>query len=175
MKRVILLLATIALSVGIAYAGGVVVRQNFQSMTSAGDLTFSNSNKTGTTDFVTYNCSGGKAKFAYYTGVTPNVLGIYLQNSGAIVTTDVINDLDSLRISYLPSEEKTIKVYISTDNGSSWVEQTVHDELDGLKSVQFPSVGNYMLKIARDNSDFYIDQITYFTSPPCNCLRVQIE
>lgn len=172
MKRVAILLTTLTLSVGIAYAGGVVTSQNFQTMVGAGTLTFSNSNKTGTTDFVTYTCSGGKAKFAICTDVSPNVLGIYMQNSGAIVTTTTIENLDSLSISYLPSEEKKMKVYTSVDDGSSWTEQTVVDVTNGMKYVKLPSPGNYMLKITRENSDYYIDQINYVTAPPCNCLRV---
>ena len=144
---------------------------NFNAMTTAtpADIVYTNSNKIGTTDFVTYTCSGGTAKFYSYS----SRICVCMTGSGAILTTTAINDLDSIRISYLPTEAKSIKIFISTDN-SVWQEMTVFSPVNGTKTVKFPVKGDYYLKIQRDNADFYIQQIEYIQQS-CNCLRVKIE
>ncbi|MBQ3717687.1 MAG: hypothetical protein II901_04805 [Paludibacteraceae bacterium] len=174
MKRVAILLTTIALSVGIAYAEGVVTSQNFHEMYNNGSLVVTNSNKTGTTDFVTYTCSGGTAKFYSDLSLTLGEICIFMTGSGAKVTTTTINDLDSICIQYQPNAEYVdIKVSTSDDEGSTWVVRTVVQKDAGISTVKMPSVGNYMIKIEKPSSTpYYIQQINYVTAPPCNCLRV---
>ncbi len=181
MKRVILLLATIALSVGIAYAGGVVVRHNFDDMYNAGTLAVTNSNKTGTIvgTTMTYTCAASGSSTARFFSDLTETLGkkcIQLSGSGAKVTTTTIEALDSLVVHYCHNNvKKEMRVYISSDNGSNWSQKTVVQEMNGISTVKMPSVGDYMVRIQQLNDDIWIDQIDYHTTPPCNCLRVQIE
>lgn len=178
MKRVILLLATIALSVGIAYAGGVVVRQNFHRMYNSDSLTVNTSTKTAVSEFVTYTYSGGSnCRFNYDSSLTGGKICLQFYGSGAQVITTKIDALDSLSIRYYYKDKtkQDLLVYVSEDGGSSWASQTVVQEINGLKSIKLPSKGDYMLKIERTgSSDLWLEQIDYHTVP-CNCLRVQIE
>ena len=155
MKRVILLLATIALSVGIAYAEGVVVRHNFHEMYNNGSMTVNTSTKIAAIGSFTYTYSGGTySRFNYDSSLTGGKICLQLYGNGAKVITTSIQNIDSLAIHY----------YYPGDDV----------KINGLRTVKLPAAGDYMLKIERWD-DIWLEQIDYVTSPPCNCLRVQIE
>ena len=144
---------------------------NFQSMTSASEIAYSNSNKTGTTDLVTYTCSGGSAVFSADLSKSGGNIAIFMEGSGAqVVTSPVIDELDSIRFTYLPASSLTIKVAISTD-GSSWTDIEVLNPVNGVKHVIPPVKGPYMVRIKRYDTNFYITEIEYITKS-CHCLRV---
>lgn len=144
---------------------------NFQSMTTASEIAYSNSNKTGTTDLVTYTCSGGSAKFYADASKSRSQIAIFLEDAGAqVVTSPVIDALDSIHITYLPAAAMSVKVAISTD-GSSWTDVDVINTASGVKNVKLPSSGPYQVRIKRDNANFYVTQIKYITKP-CHCLKV---
>lgn len=143
---------------------------NFQDMYGS-TLTVSKDNKTGTTDLVTYTCSGGSAKFYADASKSSSQIAIFMEGSGAqVVTSPVIDALDSIRISYLPAEYKTVLVSISTD-GSSWTDVDVINTASGVKNVKLPNSGPYQVRIKRDDANFYIREIEYITKP-CHCLKV---
>ena len=174
MKRVAILLTTIALSIGIAYAEGVVTSQNFHEMNNAGTMTVNTSTKTAVTDFVTYTYSGGKySRFNYDGTITGGKICLQLYGNGANVITTSIQNLDSLAIHYYypgDDDHQRLRVYTSED-GSSWTEQATVLKINGLRTVKLPAAGDYMLKIERWD-DIWLEQIDYVTAPPCNCLRV---
>lgn len=176
MKRVAILLTTIALSIGIAYAEGVVTSQNFHEMYNGGTMTVNTSTKTAVTDFVTYTYSGGiYSRFNYDGTLTGGKICLQLYGNGAKVITTSIQNLDSLAIHYYypgDDDHQRLRVYTSDDGGGTWTAQTVVQKLNGsVKAVKMPAKGNYMLKIERWD-DIWIEQIDYVTAPPCNCLRV---
>lgn len=144
---------------------------NFQDMYNS-TLTVSDDYKTGTTDLVTYTCSGGSAKFYADPSKSSRQIAIFMEGSGAqVVTSPVIDALDSIRISYLPTNvTRSVLVSISTD-GSSWTDVEVITPVNGVKNVKLPAKGPYLVRIKRDNADFYITEIKYITKP-CHCLRV---
>lgn len=128
---------------------------------------------------MTYTCAASGSSTARFSSDLTETLGkicVQLSGSGAKVTTTTIEALDSLVVHYCHNNaKKDMKVYISSDNGSNWSQQTVEKEMNGISTVKMPSVGDYMVRIQQLNDNIWIDQIDYFTSPPCNCLRVQIE
>ena len=143
---------------------------NFHSMYGT-TLSVTNGNKTGTTDLVTYTCSGGSAQFLADISKSGGNIAIFMEGSGAqVVTSPVIDELDSLRISYLPDLSRTVQVSISTD-GSSWTDVDVLSPVSGVKQVKLPAKGPYQVRIKRYDKDFYITEIKYITKA-CHCLRV---
>ena len=177
MKRVAILLTTIALSVGIAYAEGVVVRHNFHEMYNNGSMTVNTSTKIAAIGSFTYTYSGGTySRFNYDSSLTGGKICLQLYGNGAKVITTSIQNIDSLAIHYYypgDDDHQRLRVYTSED-GSSWTEQATVLKINGLRTVKLPAAGDYMLKIERWD-DIWLEQIDYVTSPPCNCLRVQIE
>lgn len=173
MKRVAILLTTIALSVGIAYAGGNVISQNFHEMYNGGTMTVNTSTKTAVTDFVTYTYSGGTySRFNYDGTITSGRIGLQLYGSGAKVVTSTIEELESVTVQYFASSaKKQMKVYYSADSGSSWTQLEKTFDIIGSTTYDMPAKGDYMLKIERWD-DIWLEQIDYVTAPPCNCLRV---
>ena len=143
---------------------------NFHSMYGT-TLSVTNGNKTGTTDLVTYTCSGGSAQFSADFSKSGGKIAIFMEGSGAqVVTSPVIDELDSIRISYLPASALEVQVSISTD-GSSWTDVEVLNPVGGVKNVKLPENGPYMVRIKRKGTNFYITEIKYITKP-CHCLRV---
>jgi len=172
-NRHIVLLAAFVLSAGMLCAETVV--QNIHNLynNNNGPLKVTNSDKTGTTDFVTYTCSGGTARFSSSSASNYKV-SIFLTGSGAKVeTTPPIKGLDSLTIYYLPDANKTINVNTKEGDGE-WTSQTVVPLMNGVKAIKMPHVGDYALQILR-GADVYITQIDYTVKSSCNCLRVTIE
>lgn len=150
------------LSSALCGAESRTVSQNFDDMFKASPktLTVTDSYHTGTTDFVTYTCTGG-AEFFNNTN-SGNKLAIFLDASGEQVQTTQVTNLDSLRIRYAPaviSQEMTVS--ISTD-GSAWQEVAIQHKASGLKTVKMPRVGDYYVRIARKGSyNVYITEIGY--------------
>ena len=142
--------------------------QNIDAMYSAGTLTISPNNLTGTTDFVTYTCSGTSAAF----GVSSTKVAILLPKSGSTVTTSRISNLVGLEIVHNPYAACSyIKVYVSVDN-SNWTLVTTEDSYK-TGYIDIPSFArdNYYVKItSTTTSAFAVRSIIYYTED-CNCFR----
>ena len=170
-----ILICLIALSPAISRAETII--HNFDALNGASAIAYSNSNTVGKvhgTDTV-YTCSGTNAKF--YTN--NYLLCLCLPNSSnQVVLTPAISDLDSIHITYNPTNAyREIQVYTSTDN-DTWTIQTVRQISKGNSSVQLPASGNYFVKFRNPSTsnDFYIREIKYITKPSeCHCLRVVSE
>lgn len=162
----------------ISRAADVVTTENFNTMNGSGTITFTSGNKVGTTDFVTYTCSGTNAEFAGY-----GVQGVCLclPKSTSTVTTSLISNFKHLQFNYFPDNKNyltppstTMRISISED-GSSWTNVTESAEgMNGVVNLDIPTPGNYYLKIQNTNGSkpFYISQIQY-TTESCNCFRVR--
>ncbi|MBQ4394135.1 MAG: hypothetical protein II825_02385 [Paludibacteraceae bacterium] len=149
------------LSSALCGAESRTVSQNFNDMYGASPktLTVTNTNHTGTTDFVTYTCSGG-AEF-FNNANSGNKLAIFLDASGEQVQTTQVTNLDSLRIFYAANAYKDMTVSIKEGEGA-WTEVPVVQKQKGLSTVKMPRVGDYYVRIARKGSDnVYITEIGY--------------
>ena len=139
------------------------VVQNFHEMINAKPPTMSlkNSLKTGETDFVTYTCSSG-AKFYYDATKTSNIFAIFLESAGSQVTTTKIQNLDSIRIVYMPADaKKDMVVEISTDS-ITWTEKETALVFAGLRTVKMPHANDYYVRIRRKGSNnVYIREMQY--------------
>ena len=125
-------------------------------------LQVTNSNHTGTTDFVTYTCSNGAIFSADYYK-TGSRITIFMETTDAQVVTSQVRNLEDLVIRYLPAEvSKQVVVAISKD-GSVWEDVEVEDGVGGIKYVHFPCAGDYYVKIQRKNStgNVYLTEIRY--------------
>lgn len=170
MKHLLATLCSLLLA-ATALAGEIVTTQNFNDLTLAGDLKFSNSNKTGTTDFVTYTCSGGTAKFNTYG--TGSLIHICLTGSEAMVTTSAIEDLKKVAFRYTGSISGLKFEYLP--EGGTWTVLAADaSSISGMQVYVLPSTGKYQLRLTR-GADLYIPSVVYTTAEPCNCLRVQLE
>lgn len=142
---------------------------DFSGLLTAGNLTFSNSNKVGTTDTLVYTCSGTNAEFTY-----TNDYVISLPKSGStVVISPAISKLSRVVINhYQYSSCTNIKVYVSTD-GTNWGSPISGSDIDytsdrGTIDVTLPRRA-YYIKIANTTTaDFTIYRITYYTED-CNC------
>lgn len=156
----------------IGRAENLVTTEDFNVMTGAGTIAFSSGNKVGTTDFVTYTCSGTSAEFGVYKGV----IFLCLPKNGSTVTTSQIGNFKHLDFYYDSSVNclSTMKISISED-GSTWTDITASATgIKGVVNVDMPTPGSYYLKIQNTYStnSFYISQIQY-TTESCNCFKVR--
>ena len=171
--RNISVLCLFILSSVIGRAEDLVTTEDFNVMTGAGTIAYSSANKVGTTDFVTYTCSGTSAEFAGY-----GVQGVCLclPKNVSTVTTSLISNFKHLQFNYFPSANYLSTMIISiSEDGSSWTDITSSATGNkGLVNVDMPTPGSYYLKIQNTNGTypFYISQIQY-TTESCNCFKVR--
>ena len=171
--RNISVLCLFILSSVIGRAADLVTTEDFNAMTGAGTIAYSSANKVGTTDFVTYTCSGTSAEFGVYKGV----IFLCLPKNGSTVTTSLISNFKHLDFYYDSSVNclSTMRISISED-GSSWTDITASATgiIKGVVNVDMPTQGSYYLKIQNTNGTypFYISQIQY-TTESCNCFKVR--
>ena len=176
--RNISVLCLFILSSVIGRAADLVTTEDFNAMTGAGTIAYSSATTGGTTDFVTYTCSGTSAEFAGY-----GVQGVCLclPKNGSTVTTSLISNFKHLQFNYFPDNKNyltppstTMRISISED-GSSWTDITSSATgIKGVVNVDMPTPGSYYLKIQNTNGTypFYISQIQY-TTESCNCFKVR--
>lgn len=171
MKRRILIITTLCLLCAGIRAESITTTQDFSSMASLGTLTFTLSNTVGTTDFVTYTCSGTNAEFGA-DHVYRTKISIRLPKNGSTVTTSRIDELKEILIKFYPSNEyrPNLRVQLSRD-GETWGDPLTGDEIDytdGTVSVTIPR-NNYYVRIRNSSTkDVSIVSITYYQDH-CNC------
>ena len=149
----------------------VTTTHNFQAMSpDKTQIEFSNSNKVAKTELLTYACND-KAKFGPYEEFSPSPICILMSETGATVTTTLIDNLRQFVIHYYyegkePYDADEITISISVD-GRVW---NAPDEIiynKGAINVVLPT-GDYYLQIKRKSKNFYIHQIEY-TTEKCAC------
>ena len=164
------------LSSALCGAESRTVSQNFDDMYNASPrtLTVTNTNTTGTTDFVSYTCNGTKAEIFLdlFNPEGSKKIAINLKESGNFVTTTVVSSLESVVISCGSQKEKSyIKVYISTD-GISWREP---DNINYSSYITATfAAGDYYVKIlnnaSSNNVSIFEISYTYVDLSGCpNC------
>ena len=156
------LLCLFALSSALCGAEVTCKSQNFQSLTTSKKIEFNSpTNTIGTTDFVTYTCSGG-AKFGTGTE-SGNEIAIYLEsNNNAQVTTTRIQNLDHIIVTYLPASDVNLpQVAISTNGVDGWIDLTPVKITTTSKEYNVPSVGDYYVRIKRNSANTYIKVLEY--------------
>lgn len=156
----------------------VTTTHNFYAMN--GDNTqiqYSKSNTIAETPLLTYTCTNG-AKFHADPDKTHGYISIFMDKSGATVTTTQVDNLRQLVIHYYYEGKELydadeITISISVD-GQVW---NAPDEIiynKGTINVVLPT-GDYYLQIKRKSKNFYIHQIEY-TTENCACfLYVKLE
>lgn len=162
------LLCLFALSSALCRAGVTKIEHNFQSLITGGKISFNTPlNTIGVTDSVTYTCSGG-AKF-FKDDNTGYTLAIYLDKSGAQVTTTKIHNLDSLWIQYAPDAYKEMTVAISTDS-AEWKNVVLDKSQNSIRKAKLTQPGDYYVRIAYKSShNVYIKRIEYYCLDLSGC------
>jgi len=140
----------------------------FKDMFTDGTLEASDDYTIGTTDFVTYTCTGTNAKFGNRLGV----IGIDLPAAGSTVTTTQIDDFCGLILNHLPVAKCTnIKVYVSAD-GVDFGEPISGSSIEyktGEVEVNIPP-GDYYVRVKNSSSTAVsIRKITFWQNhcPKC--------
>ena len=155
------LLCLFALSSALCGAKVTCWSQNLHKMYNASPKTLEVKGSVGTTDSVTYTCSGG-AKFSYYGG-TPGELAIYLDATSAQVVTTLIKNLTQIIVTYLlDSGTNPPKVAISTNGVDGWINLSPQPYTPTAKIYAMPSVGDYYVRIKRNGTtNTYIKVLEY--------------
>ena len=168
------ILVVLVLCAASSSAEEYVLTQNFHDLGSA--ITFSNSNKVGTTDSVTYTCYA-TAKFAGYNVSGWKYICLYMENQYDSVMTSAVKDVSRFTMTYYPrnvDRSSAISISISLD-GESWTEMSaVYEHSKGYLSFPMPVKGDYFIKIKNTaaGSAFYIESASY-SIESCNCFRLQ--
>lgn len=175
---------TILLVIGILCAtvcrAGNTYTEIIQDLYAARELTISPDNKVGTTDSVTYTCSGGtNAKFGLDV-INPSVekkIAINIVDKYNQVVTSELEDLTGFVITCIGSVGYTnTKIYLSTDGGSTWSEELTMPDIKIISKMVTVTVpkGNYCIMVRNNESakPFSILQIEY-KFEHCNCFRYE--
>ena len=148
------------LCVGVNPIGAEVIRHSFHAMSGNGTIAYSVSNTVGTTDFVTYTCTGGAF------GVTGSVIAICLTETNSyVVISPALNNVQSFKVvttSDLTDISSSVKVYISED-GSTWSSALTDISIlmKGAMQVNIPA-GYYFLKVQNTKAtDIFITSVEY--------------
>lgn len=152
------------------------IEHNFNDMLLATEIAFSNSNKTGTTDLTTYNCSGS-AVFGQDL-INPagyKKISINMPNSTSVMTTSVaIEYLTGFMLQCYPTSTiSNIQVYVSETGvfGDPVPSANITRASTGTIDVKLPK-GTYYIKLTNTTSTAVsIYQINYYQMP-CNCFPV---
>lgn len=151
-----------------------------QDLYAAGKLTLSPDYKVGTTDSVTYTCSGGTKAAIGIEEINPvgyRKIAINLPARDDQVVTSELEDLTGFVITCVGTVGySNTKVYLSTDGGSTWSDELTTPDIKILSKVVTVTVpkGNYCIKVKNNESakSFSILQIDY-TFEHCNCFRYE--
>ncbi len=155
----------LALSVAVSSVEAGSVTHEFNT----GGITFSNNNKTGTTDLLTYQCNGS----AVFDSRQSTICLKMTNSSSEVVSDRPIPNLSGLQVFYYSASYPytNIKVYLSKD-GVSW-----GDPLSGSYSkdgidLTFPQSDYYIRLTNTTASTVWIQGIKY-TWGDCDCKAVE--
>lgn len=175
---------TILLVIGILCAtvcrAGNTYTEIIHDLYMAGKLALSPDYKVGTTDSVTYTCSGGTKAAIGIEEINPvgyRKIAINLPARDDQVVTSELEDLTGFVITCVGSVGySNTKVYLSTDGGSTWSDELTSPDMKIASKVATVTVpkGNYCIMVRNNESakSFSILQIDY-TFEHCNCFRYE--
>lgn len=171
LTRIALLVQFLFVSVFLKAESETVI-QDFTTLRSPSEIEFTNSNKTATTAFTTYNCFR-TGEFAIVSGA----VRLTLPAVNDSVKTARINELKRIKIFCYPvsSTPTNLKVYLSKDGvdfGDALPRtDSSYPSGSGLIDLSFPR-GNYYVKIVNDKSKNGTSISTiYFYLDHCNCFE----
>lgn len=168
-RHSVILLLALSVAVSSVEAGSVT-----HEFKTSGTITFSNNNKTGTTDLLTYQCNGS-AVFEPNTKIDkllPTICLKMTNSSSEVVSDRPIPNLNSLQVYYYPESPHTnIQVYLSKD-GIHW-----GDPLSGTYyttgiDLTFPQSDYYIRLTNTTATTVWIKGIKY-TWGDCDCKAVE--
>lgn len=164
----VILLLALSVAVSSVEAGSVT-----HDFNTAGTITFSNNNKTGTTSLLTYQCNGSAVFEATKINSISTICLKMTNGSSEVVSDRPIPNLASMQVYYYPttSAHTNIKVYISKD-GVHW-----GDALSGTYSktgidLTFPQSDYYVRLTNTTATTVWIEGIKY-TWGDCDCKAVE--
>ncbi len=140
----------------------------FDEMYKKGQMNVTNQNTLATTETLTYTCANG-AKFYADPDKTNGKISIFMDKSGATVTTTQIDNLKEIDIYHYPQENLSSKIVVSiSTDGENWEKLQLKNQVSVYVRATMPATGDYYVRIERDGKDFYIHQIEY-TTEKCAC------
>lgn len=159
----VILLLALSVAVSSVEAGGVT-----HDFNTAGTVTFSNNNKTGTTSLLTYQCNGS-AVFDSRQSTTC----LKMTNSSSEVVSDrPIPNLSGLQVYYYPKSKNTnIQVYLSKD-GVHWGNPLSGTYYTTGIDLTFPQSDYYVRLTNTTATTVWIEVIKY-TWGDCDCKAVE--
>jgi len=170
MKRALAIAIVCTLSSALCRAESASITHSFQTMASAGTLTWLGTPRdytVGYTDFVTYTGTN-EGTFASDGGV----IAFYLPNNTSTLTITPVSGLTRLYITHSRGEVPTwIKVYVSY-NGSDWVDLSASTTYTKTAiDAPTPGAAEYYIKIVNEGSKgVFLRSIQYvYDTTPCNC------
>ena len=150
---------------------------NFQSMVTNSEITLTNSNKTATTNLLTYQCSGTNATFGkdHYLPSASKVWSFKLLDNGSTVTTTRIDELAEFWVGHYPPTTCTnLKVYVSKDS-ITWSPALTGDSISyetGYVTVTIPR-NNYYVRFRNSTAaDVSIIRINWYQDH-CSCFTYE--
>lgn len=148
----------------------VTTTHNFSAMSGdKAQIEFSNRNMIAETPLLTYTCKN--AKFDAALDKTYGNISIFMNESGATVTTTQIDNLKEIEIYHYPQEDLSSKIVVSiSTDGENWEKLQLINQVSVYVRATMPATGDYYVRIEQRSGqdDFYIHQIEY-TTEKCAC------
>lgn len=170
-RTVLTFLALSAVSYSVE-AGNVT--HTFQTMPAAGTLIISNSDQTGATSLLTYQCSGSAKFGTVKIGVT-NTICLMMPNSTSEMVSDrPVPNLYNLIVSYHPANaaRDNLQVYLSKD-GADWGEPLSGNYTSSAIEFIFPQSDYYIRIINTSSTKVYLTGM-YYAWGDCDCKAVEV-
>lgn len=154
------------------------ISHDFAALTASGGITYTNSNKTGTTAEIVYTCTGTNAQF-YLDLIYNSTIAINLPSSPCNVTTSpAVDNMIGLEVWHYKEAGVVPEVYVSTEADPTWRPATgdtiVQNDAQVIR-LALPQ-NKYFVKVQNSTSGkkYSILKINYISRRPCNCLRVTL-
>ena len=155
------------------------ISHDFHAMTPS-KITYTNSNKVGTTAELVYTCaSGTSAVFGTETVYNSSTIAINLPTSSCYVTTSpAVDNMIGLEVWHYKEAGVAPVVYVSTEADPTWRPATgdtiVQNDAQVIR-LTLPQ-NKYFVKVQNTTSGkkYSILKINYISRRPCNCLRVTL-
>lgn len=166
---ILVMMSLLALCV---YAESFSIVHDFRTMVSP-RVTYSDGNKTATTDSVVYHCFNGAR---YYANATTNSqISLFMESRLDSMVTSKIEGLKSLVLYYFPQtvdRYATMAIKVSRD-GVHWIDVSSRIEhIAGRAEVVIPQRGDYFVKVINTGTSvpFYIWKFQWHIEI-CNCFE----
>ena len=154
------------------------ISHDFAALTASGGITYTNSNKTGTTAEIVYTCTGTNAKI-WLDLIYGERVAINLPSSSCYVTTSpAVDNMIGFEVLHYKEAGVVPEVYVSTEADPTWRPATgdtiVQNDAQVIR-LALPQ-NKYFVKVQNSTSGkkYSILKINYISRRPCNCLRVTL-